>query len=73
MDVRGGAAVTDDVGAPARRGGEHAVIHDEVERGAGDDGRELLQELDGLEAERRGAIAPDRLQRDEDASVGISS
>jgi len=29
--------------------GEHAVIHDEVDRGAGDDGRELLQELDRLE------------------------
>jgi hypothetical protein len=49
--------------------GEHAVIHDEVDRGAGDDRRELLQELDRLEEQMRGAIAPERLQRDEDASV----
>jgi len=38
MDGRGRAAVTDDVGAPARMRGEEAVIHDEVDRGAGDDG-----------------------------------
>jgi len=46
------------------------VIHDEVDRGAGDDRRELLQELDRLEEQMRGAIAPERLQRDEDATVG---
>src|SRR3970282_1836169 len=50
--------------------GENAVIHDESDRGGGDDGRELLQELDRLEEQMRGAIAPDGLQRDEDASVG---
>jgi hypothetical protein len=50
--------------------GEEAVVHDQVDRGAGDDGRELLQEFDGLEEELRGAIAPDRLERDEDAPVG---
>ena len=50
--------------------GEEAVVHDQVDRGAGNDRRELFQELDGLEEELRGAIAPDRLERDEDASVG---
>jgi hypothetical protein len=50
--------------------GEHAGRHDEGDRGAGDAGRELVQELDRLEAQLRGAIAPDGLQRDEDAAVG---
>ncbi|HLB48349.1 MAG TPA: group II intron maturase-specific domain-containing protein [Anaerolineales bacterium] len=50
--------------------GEHAGRHDEGDRGAGEDGRELVQELDRLEEQMRGAIAPDGLQRDEDASVG---
>ena len=59
MEVRGRAAVADDVRARARMRGENAVIHDEVDRGAGDDGRELLQELDRLEEQMRGAIAPD--------------
>src|SRR3990172_2068321 len=59
MEVRGRAAVADDVRARARMRGENAVIHDEVDRGAGGDGRELLQELDRLEEQMRGAIAPD--------------
>ena len=46
------------------------MIHDEVDRGTGNDGRELLQDLDRLEEQMRGAIAPDGRQRDEDASVG---
>jgi hypothetical protein len=50
--------------------GEHAVIQNQVDRGAGDEGRERLQALDRLEAQMRGAIAPDRLERDEDASIG---
>ena len=50
--------------------GEEAVVHDQVDGGAGDDRRELFQELDGLEEELRGAIALDRLERDEDAPVG---
>lgn len=37
---------------------EEAVVHDEVDRGAGDEGRELFQKLDGLGEELRGAIAP---------------
>jgi hypothetical protein len=53
--VRGRAAVADDVRADASMRGEHAVIHDEVDRGAGDDGRERLQELDRLEEQMRGA------------------
>jgi hypothetical protein len=53
--------------------GEHAVIHDEVDRGAGDEGRELFQELDRLEERMRGAIAPHRLELDEDASIGAEA
>ena len=50
--------------------GEHAAIQNQVDREARDDGRELLQELEGLEEQVRRAIAPDRLERDEDAPVG---
>ncbi len=50
--------------------GEEAVVHDQVDGGAGDDRREFFQELDGLEEQMRGAFAPEGLQRDEDASVG---
>jgi protein-L-isoaspartate(D-aspartate) O-methyltransferase len=50
--------------------GEDAVIAHQVDRRAGRDRGELLQQFDGLEEEMRGAIAPDRLQRDEDAPVG---
>jgi hypothetical protein len=70
MDVRGRAAVADAVRAPASMRGENAVIQNQVDRGARDDGRELLHELDRLEEQMRGAIAPDRLQRDADAPVG---
>src|SRR5712692_1072533 len=41
--------------------GEDAVKQEHVHRGPGDDGRELLQEFDGLEEEVRGSIAPRRL------------
>jgi hypothetical protein len=50
--------------------GEDAVIQNQVDRGAGDDGRELCHELARLEEEMGGAIAPHRLEFDEDASVG---
>ena len=46
------------------------MIQKQVHRGPRDDGRELLQEFDGLEEEVRGAIAPHRLELDEDASIG---
>lgn len=69
MDVRDRAAVADAVRAPASMRGENAVIQNQVDRGARDDGRELLHELDRLEEQMRGSIAPDRLQRDEDAPV----
>ena len=49
MYVRGRAAVVDDVRAPASMRGENAVIQNQVDRGRGDDRRELLHELDRLE------------------------
>jgi hypothetical protein len=70
MDVRGRAPVADDVGAPAGMRGENAVIQDQVDRGSGDDRCEFLHELDRLEEQMRGAIAPGRLQLDEEAPVG---
>src|SRR3972149_4198512 len=63
MEVRGRAAVADDVRARARLRGGDGVIHDEVDRGAGDDGRELLQERSRLEEQTRGGIWPDRAGR----------
>jgi hypothetical protein len=68
--VPGRAVVADDLRAPARMWGEDAVIQDQVDHGAGNDGRELFEELDRLEEEMGGAIAPHRLECDEDASVG---
>jgi hypothetical protein len=53
--------------------GEEAVVHDKVDRGARDEGRELLQEFDGLEEQVRRAIAPHRLELDEDASIGAEA
>jgi hypothetical protein len=50
--------------------GEDAVIEHQVDRRARRDRGECLQQFDGFEGARRGAIAPDRLQRDEDAPVG---
>jgi hypothetical protein len=50
--------------------GEDAVIEHQVDRRARRDRGELLQQFDGLEEAMRGAIAPDRLQLDEDAPVG---
>jgi hypothetical protein len=42
-------------------------------RGAGDDGRELLHELDRLEEQMRGAIVPHRLELDQDAPVAAEA
>ena len=53
--------------------GEDAVIREQVHRGARDDGRELLQEFDGLEEEVRGSIASHRLELNEDASIGAEA
>jgi hypothetical protein len=53
--------------------GEDAVIQKQVHCGARDDGRELLQEFDGLEEEVRRSIAPHRLELDEDASIGAEA
>lgn len=59
--VWGGAAVADNLGAPARARGEDAVVEKQVHRGTGDEGRQLLEEFDGLEEEVGGAVAPHRL------------
>jgi hypothetical protein len=64
------AGIEDDLRAPARVRGEDAVIQEQVDRGAGNDGGELLHELDGLEEQVGGAIAPHRLEWDKHASVG---
>jgi len=64
------AAGADDLPAPAGMWGEDAVIQNQVDRGAGVDGREFFHELDRLEEQMRGAIAPHRLEFDEDAPVG---
>ena len=48
---------------------QDAVIHDQVDRGPGRDRRELFHELDRLEHQMGRAIAPRRLEFDEDASV----
>jgi hypothetical protein len=42
-------------------------------RGAGDDGGELLHELDRLEEQMRGAIVPHRLELDQDAPVAAEA
>jgi hypothetical protein len=73
MDVRARAAVADDVRAPPSMRGEEAVKQNQVDRGSRDDGRELLQEFDGLEEEVRRAIAPHRLELDEEASIGAEA
>ena len=49
------------------------MIHEQVPRGAGHEGGQLLQEFDGLEEEMRGAIAPHGLECDEDAPVGAEA
>jgi len=67
------ATVVDDLRAPARTRGEEAVIQEQVDRGPGNEGRQLLQEFDGLEEEMRRAIAPDRLEFDENAPVGAEA
>ena len=46
------------------------MIQNHVDRGTGNEGRELLQELDRLEEEMGSAITPHGLEFDEDASVG---
>jgi hypothetical protein len=55
---------------PARMRGEDPVIEQQVDRGPRSDRGELLQQLDGLEQKMRSAIAPHRLEFDEDAAVG---
>jgi hypothetical protein len=45
VSVRGRATVADDLRAPARTRGEDAVIQEQVHRGPGNDGRQLLQEF----------------------------
>jgi hypothetical protein len=67
------AAVADDLRAPARTRGEDAVIQEQVHRGPGNEGCQLLQEFDALEEEVRRAIAPDGLEFDENAPVGAEA
>ena len=72
--VWGGAAIADDLGAPARARGEDAVVEKQVHRGTGDEGRQLLEEFDGLEEEVGGAVAPHTVwEFDEDAPVGAEA
>jgi hypothetical protein len=52
---------------------EDTVVQEQVARGAGNEGCQLLQEFDRLEEEVRGAIAPGRLELDEDAPVGAET
>jgi hypothetical protein len=49
------------------------VIQEQVHRGPGNEGCQLLQEFDGLEEEVRRAIAPDVLEFDENAPVGVEA
>jgi hypothetical protein len=70
--VWGRAAVAGDC-ARQRARGEDAVVEEQVHCGAGDKGRQLLQEFDGLEEEVRGAIAPHRLEFDEEAPIGAEA
>ena len=58
---------------PARAGGEDAVVEEQVDPGAGDEGGELFEEFDGLEEEVRGAIAPHGLEVHEHAAVGAQA
>jgi hypothetical protein len=48
---------------------EDAVVEEQAGRARSDRG-ELLQQFDGLEREMRGAIAPHRLELDEDPPIG---
>ena len=50
--------------------GQDAVVEEQIHGRARDDGRELLQELDRVKQQMGRSIAPDRLEFDEDASVG---
>src|SRR6266498_3179195 len=49
------------------------MIQEQVHRGPRDEGRELLQEFDGLEEQVRRSIASHRLELDEDASIGAEA
>jgi hypothetical protein len=71
--VRGRAGVADDLRAPARPRGEDAVIQEQLDRGARDEGRQLFEEFDGLEEEVRCSIAPHCFEFDEDAPVGAEA
>ena len=73
LRLEGGAAVADDVRAPARPRGEDAVIQQQIHCGARNEGGELLEEFDGLEEEVRCAITPRGLELDEHAPVGAET
>ena len=49
------------------------MIQEQVHRGPGNEGCQLLQEFDALEEEVRRAIAPDGLEVDENAPVGAEA
>ena len=49
------------------------MVEQQVHPGTGDEGGQLLEELDRLEEEVGGAIAPDGLEFDEDAAVGAEA
>jgi len=50
------------------------VVEKQVHRGTGDEGRQLLEEFDGLEEEVGGAVAPHTVwEFDEDAPVGAEA
>ena len=67
------AAIADNVPAPAGMRGQHAVIDQQIDRRAGRDGRELLQQLHGVEQQVGGAVPPGGLELEEDAAVGAQA
>jgi hypothetical protein len=46
------------------------MVQDQVDGGTGDEGHELLHELDGLEQQMGSPITPHRFECDKEASIG---
>lgn len=57
-----GRTVGDDALTPLGAGGKDAVVEEEVDVGAGDEGRELYEQLDGVEEQVGGAVVPRGLE-----------
>ena len=63
------ALLGDGAAAPAGLGGEDPVVEHESDAGARGEGRELFEELEGLDKEVPCAVGPRPLQLQQDASV----